>query len=73
MQTLRDFHTAAPKAGNASKIIGAAVLAAVIGGILVYGYSSGLWNSPAKSAVSDSELPSPGPLPVAPSNAPPAT
>ena len=65
MRTLRDFHTAVPKSGNASKIIGAAVLAAAVGGIIVYGYEVGYWTPQPRSIVTDSELPSPTPPPIA--------
>ena len=73
MSTLRDFHTAAPKTGNLSKIIGAAVVGAAIGGVVVYGCETGSWNPLSKSVVTDSELPSPGPLPATHAKSPPAT
>jgi len=73
MKTLRDFHTAAPKTGNISKIIAVVVVAAVVGGAVVYGYEAGLWNSPPRSVVTDSELPSPGPLPAVPTKSSPVT
>jgi len=56
---------AVPNAGNVSKIIGAAVVAATVGVFVVYGYEAGWWYPPLKSVVTDSELPSPSPLPAA--------
>lgn len=73
MKNLRDFHTATPKTGNISKIIGTAVAAAVVGGVVIYGCEAGLLNSPPRPVVTDNELPSPGPLPITPSKTPQGT
>ncbi len=47
--------------GSAGKIIGALVVALVIGAVGAYTYEMGIWKSPPRQVVASKDLPSPTP------------